>query len=88
MSREFEYTVDLANWQSETRTIIVHLLNDTPIEILMPEGAFLGTSPTEEEIRAVALDIVESYRPEHQDMAVHARFKALEMSLTFIPEEV
>ena len=88
MSREFEYIVDLANWQSETLTIVVHLLNDTPIEILMPEGAFLGTSPTEEEIRAVALDIVESYRPEHQDMAVHARFKALEMSLTFIPEVV
>jgi hypothetical protein len=88
MSREFEYIVDLANWQSETRTIIVHLLNDTPIEIIMPADTFLGASPTEEEIRVVALDIVESYRPEHQDMAVHLRFMAEKLNVILIPEEV
>jgi len=88
MSRNFEYIVDLANWQSNTQTIMVRLLNDTPIEIIMPEGSFIGASPTEEEIRVVALDIVESYRPEHQDMAVHLRFMAEKLNVILIPEEV
>jgi len=88
VSRKFEYTVDLADWQEATRTITVRLLNGTPIDVVMPEGSYSGAQPSIEAISVIAPPIVERHRPYHKDPAVQVRLSAYESNMIFIPEEI
>ena len=54
------------------------------LAIHMPENG--GNTPTEEEVRAVADVVVESYRPQHPDEAISMQYTTRDKIIT--PQEI